>query len=163
MRRRKTSGRKITLRGGLDNTMKKILFVCIENACRSQMAEGFVNKFGRGEVIAYSAGAEPSGRISLKAIEVMREFEIDISSQESKGFGEVPTKEFDYVVTLGCDDRCPYIPEARHIDWHIEDPRGRDMNFFRKIRDDIWYKVDMLINEISESRHQRKRSYAEAL
>jgi arsenate reductase len=139
--------------------MKTVLFVCVENACRSQMAEGLVNQYGRGQVVAYSAGSRPSGKINLNAIEVMREIGVDISSGESKGFADLPTKEFDYVVTLGCEDRCPYIPETHHIDWHIEDPRDRDMEFFRKVRDDIWSKVEILINEISEtSDYPKKRT-----
>jgi len=115
--------------------MKKVLFVCVENACRSQIAEGLARVLGKGVIEAYSAGSRPSGKVDPQAIAVMRETGIDISSQKSKGFLELPVKEFDYVVTLGCRDACPFVPAREHIEWQIDDPQGKDREFFKKVRD----------------------------
>ncbi|MDD5155522.1 MAG: arsenate reductase ArsC [Candidatus Omnitrophica bacterium] len=125
---------------------KKVLFVCIENACRSQIAEGFANYLGKDILEAYSAGSKPSGKVNPYAIEVMREAGIDISGQSSKGFDELAVKEFDYVFTMGCRDVCPFLPADKHIEWNIEDPKGKDISFFRKIRDQIKTKIIDFIN-----------------
>ncbi|MDD5655292.1 MAG: arsenate reductase ArsC [Candidatus Omnitrophota bacterium] len=125
--------------------MKKVLFVCVENSCRSQMAEGFARQYGGNVLEAYSAGSKPSGTVNPYAVKVMREAGIDISLQESKGFNELPAKEFDYVITLGCQDTCPFVPAVKHLEWQIEDPKGRDLDFFRSVRDNIKLKVQELI------------------
>lgn len=129
--------------------MKKILFVCIENSCRSQIAEGFARQLGVGIIEAFSAGSKPSGKVNSMAIEVMREAGIDISGNVSKGFNELPVKDFDYAVTLGCQDICPFVTASKHIEWQIEDPKGRDISFFKKIRDDIKSKVKGLVDTLS--------------
>jgi len=134
--------------------MKKILFVCVENSCRSQIAEGLANYYGAGVLKAYSAGSNPSGIVNLNAIGVMREIGIDISLQISKGFVDLPIKKFDYVITLGCNDVCPYFPAEQHIEWAIEDPKNKDEIFFRKIRDGLKNKVVNLINELSETKKE---------
>ena len=125
--------------------MKKVLFVCVENSCRSQMAEGLARNLGAGIIEAYSAGSQPSGKINPEAIRVMQELGMDISSQQSKGFDQLPTKEFDVVITLGCQDTCPFVPARQRIDWHIEDPKNKDAEFFRKVRDDIAEVVKELV------------------
>lgn len=125
--------------------MKKVLFICVENSCRSQMAEGFARNLGEGIIEAYSSGSRPSGKINPEAIRVMQELGIDILSQRSKGFDQLPVKEFDYVITLGCQDACPFVPAKQHIDWNIADPKGKDVEFFRKVRDDIAENVKELI------------------
>lgn len=130
--------------------MKKILFVCVENSGRSQMAEGFARHLGKGIIEPYSAGTKPSGKVKSGAIEVMAEAGIDISSQRSKGFADLPVKDFDAVVTMGCGDVCPFVPAKEHIEWKIEDPKGKDMPFFRKVRDQIKEKVAALIKEQGE-------------
>ena len=130
--------------------MKKVLFVCVENSCRSQMAEGFARNLGAGIIEAYSAGSRPSGKINPEAIRVMQELGIDISSQRSKGFDQLPVKEFDFVLTLGCQDACPFVPAKQHIDWNIEDPKNKDTDFFRKVRDDIADKVKELIKDVGD-------------
>lgn len=127
--------------------MKKILFVCVKNSCRSQMAEGFANKYGKGIVEVFSAGSKPSGVVNENAIKVMRESNIDISLYKSKSFGELPVKKFDYVVTLGCMDLCPFIPADEHIKWNIQDPDGKNLKFFREVRDDIEKHVKTLIGK----------------
>ena len=129
--------------------MKKVLFVCVENSSRSQMAEGFAQAFGQGAVEAYSAGSKPSGKVNPLAIEVMREAGIDISGNLSKGFKELPVNNFDYVVTLGCQDICPFFPADKHLEWQIDDPKDKNIEFFRKVRDDIGNKVKELIKSIS--------------
>ena len=130
--------------------MKRILFVCVENSCRSQMAEGFTRTLGKGIIEAYSAGSRPSGKIHPEAIKVMQDLGIDISSQQSKGFDQLSVREFDYVITLGCQDACPFVPAKQHIDWNIADPKGKDVEFFRKVRDDIADKVRELVKNIED-------------
>jgi arsenate reductase (thioredoxin) len=128
--------------------MKKILFVCIENSCRSQMAEGFARQLGQGLLEVYSAGSKPSGSMNPYAVKVMEEAGIDISRQKSKGFNELPVKNFDLVVTLGCRDVCSFIPADKHVEWQIEDPKGKPIESFRMARDSIKNKVDNLIKEL---------------
>lgn len=128
--------------------MKKVLFVCIENSCRSQMAEGFARKFGKDVLETYSAGSKPSKKVNSDAIKVMKESGIDISSYKPKGFKDLPITTFDYVITLGCGDICPFIPAKKHIDWHIDNPKGKDIEYFRETRDFIDDKVKWLIQEI---------------
>lgn len=131
--------------------MKKVLFVCIENSCRSQMAEGFARHLGKGIIEAYSAGSRPSGQVNPTAIEVMCEAGIDISGQSSKGFDELPVKKFDYVITLGCQDMCPFVPAEEHIDWRISDPKAKSIDIFRQVRDTIKIAVEKLINNVREA------------
>ncbi|MFA5157369.1 MAG: arsenate reductase ArsC [Candidatus Omnitrophota bacterium] len=120
---------------------KKILFVCIENSCRSQIAEGFGRYFGKDVLEPYSAGSRPSGEINPTAVAVMAEIGIDISHQQSKGFADLAVKDFDYAITLGCKDTCPFVPADRHIEWQIEDPKGKDIEFFRRTRDQLKTKI----------------------
>jgi len=129
--------------------MKKVLFVCVENSCRSQIAQGYARQLGKGILEAYSAGSRPSGEINPMAIKVMQEEGIDISIYKSKGFNELPVKKFDYAVTLGCQDTCPLVPATDHIQWQIEDPKGKDLEFFRFVRQEIKKKVEGLISKIS--------------
>ena len=128
--------------------MKRILFVCVENSCRSQMAEGFAATLGKGVMEACSAGSKPADSVNPFAVEAMKEAGIDISAARPKGFNDLPAKEFDYVITLGCKDVCPIIPAKQHIEWRIDDPRGKDIDFFRYVRDSIKNKTKDLIEEI---------------
>jgi len=128
--------------------MKKVLFVCVENYCRSQMADGFAKVLGKGKVESYSAGSRPSGKVNPDAIKIMQEVGIDISKAQSKGFLDLGVKEFNYVITLGCQDTCPFVPAEKHIDWQIDDPQGKGEEFFRKTRDLIKEKVGLLISEV---------------
>ena len=123
----------------------KILFVCVENSCRSQMAEGFAKKYGGDKIEAYSAGSKPSGIVNLDAVKVMDEIGIDITGQKSKGFMDLPYQAFDYIVTMGCQDTCPYFPAKEKFDWQIEDPKGKGVEIFRKVRDEIGNKVKELL------------------
>jgi glutathione/glutaredoxin type arsenate reductase len=127
--------------------MKKVLFVCVENSCRSQMAEGFARHLGKGLVEAYSAGSRPSGKVNPDAVAVMKESGIDISSQTSKGFGDVLGVSFDYAITLGCKDTCPFVPAQKHFEWQIGDPKGKSIDVFRVVRDRIKGEVVRFIEE----------------
>jgi protein-tyrosine-phosphatase len=115
------------------------------------MAEGFARKFGQGVIEAYSAGSRPSGKVNPEAVRIMAEAGIDISGHQSKGFQELLVKQFDWVVTMGCGDACPFVPAKHRLDWKIDDPKGRDTEFFCKIRDTIGRNVKELIQQISFS------------
>ena len=121
---------------------KKILFACIGNCCRSQMAEGFAKKLAGDKFDIYSAGTRPAGFVHPDAIAVMKEAGIDISSQYSKGINQVPEKNFDYLVTMGCGETCPFVPTKEKVDWQIEDPIGQPIEVFRRVRDDIKARVE---------------------
>ena len=123
----------------------RVLFVCVENSCRSQMAEGFANMLGVEGVEAYSAGSEPGGHVNSSAVEVMREMGYDLGAHESKSVDDVPDIEFDYVVTMGCGDDCPMVKARMHIDWDIPDPRGMGLGEFRSVRDMIRERVQRLL------------------
>jgi len=127
--------------------MKKVLFVCIENSCRSQMADGFAKVLGQGKIESYSAGSRPSGVVNPEAIKVMQEAGVDISAVKSKGFKDLTVKDFDYVITMGCKDTCPFVAAQKHVDWEIDDPKGKGDDSFRKTRDLIKEKVAQLIRE----------------
>ncbi len=126
---------------------KNILFVCIENSCRSQIAEGLTNSFYWDKFNAYSAGSRPSGIVNPVAIEVMKEINVDISKQKSKGFLELKDIEFDYLVTMGCGDVCPVFPAKHEITWNIEDPKGKPIEIFRRVRDEIREKIEQLAKQ----------------
>jgi protein-tyrosine-phosphatase len=128
--------------------MKSILFVCVGNACRSQMSEGFARAHGPKDLVVYSAGSAPAGFVAREAVEGMKEKGIDISRQYSKGLSEIPAIEFDAVVTMGCGDVCPYVKAKRNIDWKIPDPIGRGIEFFRSVRDDLEVKILDLLREM---------------
>jgi arsenate reductase (thioredoxin) len=131
---------------------QKILFVCVENSCRSQMAEGFARALGKDMVEAYSAGSHPSGKINPDALKVMQEAGIDISSQGSKGFKDLPATKFDYVVTMGCQDACPFVPARWRMEWDLDDPKGKSVYFFRCVRDKIEEKVKSLLRSVVADR-----------
>jgi len=128
--------------------MKRVLFVCVENSCRSQMADGFAKVLGKGKIESYSAGSMPSGKVDPDAIEAMQKIGIDISAAKSKGFNDLTVKDFDYVIAMGCKDTCPFVSAKEHIDWQIEDPKGKGEYFFYKTRDLIKEKVEQLIKEV---------------
>ena len=129
--------------------MKRVLFVCVENSCRSQMAEGFARLHGAGKVEAFSAGSKPSGKINATAIAVMREKKVDLMEQNSKGLNELPAGKWAAVVTMGCGDACPSLPAARRLDWALPDPKRMPLEEFRKVRDDIEARVKSLVAELA--------------
>jgi protein-tyrosine-phosphatase len=125
----------------MSSTVKRILFVCVENSNRSQMAEAFARIHGGLDIKAYSAGSRPSGVVNPRAVEAMREVGYDLSAHASKSVAELPDVEFDLVVTMGCGDACPAVRARRREDWAIPDPRSLPPEEFRKIRELIERKV----------------------
>ena len=128
--------------------VKKVLFVCIENSNRSQMAETFARMYGPGRVEAYSAGSRPSGQVNPKAINAMKELGYDLSRHSSKSLSEIPDVEYDFVATLGCGDECPFVRTKEREDWNIPDPKDMEPEEFRTIRDLIEAKVKELITKL---------------
>lgn len=128
--------------------LPKGLFVCIENSCRSQMAEGFARKLGGQVLEVWSAGSKPSGKINETAIAVMKEKGIDLARQSSKGLTDLPQATWDYVITMGCGDACPHLPAKKRLDWVFPDPKNLPLEEFREVRDAIEDKVRDLIDEI---------------
>jgi arsenate reductase (thioredoxin) len=128
--------------------MKKLLFVCIENSNRSQMAQAFARIYGEEKVEAYSAGSSPSGKINPKAIAAMEELGYDLSTHDSKSLKEIPQTEYDYIVTMGCGDSCPWVPAKNRIDWNIPDPRNMEKSDFNQVRDLIKEKVQDLLRSL---------------
>jgi protein-tyrosine-phosphatase len=127
---------------------KNILFVCIENSNRSQMAQAFAIMYGAGRVNVYSAGSKPSGLINPKATAAMGELGYDLSTHDSKSLDEIPKVEYEYAVTMGCGDACPFVVAKNREDWNIPDPRDMDETEFRKVRDLIEAKVKALLQRI---------------
>lgn len=124
-----------------------LLFVCIENSNRSQMAEGFARTLGQGRVAAFSAGSRPSGQINPRAIQFMKERGIDLSVQSSKGLDDLPKLKWDYIVTMGCGDACPSLPAAHRLDWELPDPKHLPDDEFRAVRDRIAGLIAGLLTE----------------
>src|SRR4030042_1999123 len=127
---------------------KKIIFVCVENARRSQMAEGFAEALGQGKLEVYSAGSSPSSQIDPFVIEVMKEKGIDLGTKRPKSLNELPPVEMDYLVTMGCEETCPAVLAKKVIQWEIPDPKGKSIDDIRKIRDMLEAKVKMLLEEV---------------
>ncbi|OGR56982.1 MAG: hypothetical protein A3I11_04620 [Elusimicrobia bacterium RIFCSPLOWO2_02_FULL_39_32] len=125
----------------------KILFVCIGNSCRSQMAEGFAKALAEEKIEAYSAGSRPLGYIHPRTIQVMHEVGIDISQHSSKSLYEVPQIHYDIVVGMGCGDACPQIKTTERLDWEIPDPFSGGAEDFKKVRDQIKKQVLELLKE----------------
>jgi len=128
----------------------RLLFVCVENSNRSQMAEAFARLRGGDRVEAWSAGSRPSGKVNPKAIEAMRELGYDLARHVSKSLEDLPAGRFDAVVTMGCGDACPHVPAARREDWAIPDPRELPPERFRAIRDEIDAKVRALLASLAQ-------------
>src|SRR5262249_14453238 len=126
----------------------RLLFVCVENANRSQMAEAFARRLGGTKVDAVSAGSRPSGTINPRARALMAERGIDLSAQRSKSLDEVGDQQFDAVVTMGCGDSCPFIAARHRDDWALPDPKLLDDGGFRRVRDDIERRVAKLLGEL---------------
>lgn len=125
-----------------------VLFVCVHNAGRSQMAAGFLRHFAGDRVRVLSAGTEPKENINPSAIEAMAEVGIDISSNTPEVLTTEAVQESDYVITMGCGDACPFFPGKTYLDWPLHDPAGLGVAGVRPIRDEIRAKVEALITEI---------------
>jgi len=125
-----------------------VLFVCVHNAGRSQMAAGFLQHLAGDRIDVRSAGSEPRDEINPVAVEVMAEAGIDIAGNAPKLLTVDAVKEADVVITMGCGDACPIFPGKRYEDWQLDDPAGQDADTVRRIRDDIRRRVETLIAEI---------------
>ena len=126
----------------------KIVFLCIENSNRSQMAEAFGRMYAPPGAEIYSAGSQPSGRVNPKAIEAMRELGYDMAAHRSKSLNDLPPGPYDVAVTMGCGDACPATLAKRRIDWQIPDPREMNEDEFREVRQLIRDKVQQLLTEL---------------
>src|SRR5690348_5735637 len=124
--------------------MKRVLFVCVENSNRSQMAEAFARMLGGAGVQALSAGSKPSGTINPKAVRFMAELGYDLSSHASKSLDDIDGA-FEAVVTMGCGDNCPWVPAGRREDWALPDPKELDDDGYRAVRDEIARLVQTLL------------------
>lgn len=127
--------------------MSGILFLCVHNAGRSQMAAGFARAAGGVEV--YSGGSEPGDSLNQAAVAVMAEVGIDIAGQTPRRWTDDILHKVDVVVTMGCGDTCPYLPGKRYVDWPLDDPKGRPIEEVRRIRDEIRQLVEELVAQIS--------------
>jgi arsenate reductase (thioredoxin) len=131
-----------------DRSRPSVLFVCVHNAGRSQMAAGFLRRLAGDEIDVRSAGSEPADRINPVAVQAMREVGIDIAGQQPKRLRPADSQASSVVITMGCGDECPYYPGQRHEDWELDDPAGKDLDTVRAIRDDIRTRVERLIREL---------------
>ena len=129
--------------------MKGVLFLCIHNSGRSQMAAGFMRQLGAGRVTVYSAGSEPANAINPSAVAVMKEVGIDIASAQPQLWTMEMLEAVDVVVTMGCGDACPFLPGKKYVDWPLKDPAGQGVVNVRPIRDEIKKLVEDLIAQIS--------------
>jgi protein-tyrosine-phosphatase len=125
-----------------------ILFLCVHNAGRSQMAAAFAREFGGKRITVRSGGSEPAESVNPAAVAAMREAGIDIENQQPRGFAERELHEADVVVTMGCGEECPFVPGKRYLDWEVGDPAGEPVEVVRSIRDDIAARVRALLAEL---------------
>jgi arsenate reductase len=125
-----------------------VLFVCVENAGRSQMAQAFLERAARGRHEARSAGTTPAARVHPEVADAMAEAGLDLSGRRPRGLERADAEWADVVVTMGCGDACPVVRGVRYVDWELEDPRGRPADAVRAIRDEIARRVDALVLEL---------------
>ncbi|ASU81612.1 arsenate reductase ArsC [Nocardiopsis gilva YIM 90087] len=130
------------------STKPSVLFVCVHNAGRSQMAAGFLTHLSGGAVEVRSAGSEPGERINPIAAEAMREVGIDISANTPKVLTPEAVEASDVVITMGCGDTCPVFPGKRYLDWELDDPAGQPLDKVRPVRDEIRSRVERLLGEL---------------
>ena len=125
-----------------------VLFVCVHNAGRSQMAAGWLRHLGGDGVEVLSAGSAPAGSVNPAAVEAMAEVGIDIAAQQPKLLSDAAVQSSDVVITMGCGDACPFIPGKRYVEWELPDPKGRPLEEVRRTRDDIAARVESLLAEL---------------
>ncbi len=125
----------------MNNNVKTVLFVCVENACRSQLAEAISNHFFPDQLKAFSAGSSPAKKVNPKAIRSLNSMGI-VHEGETKSIGQVEGKKYDYIVGMGCGDACPIIPGAQILEWSIPDPKLFELKKFDKVRDTIKEKIE---------------------
>lgn len=129
----------------MTETRPSVLFVCVHNAGRSQMAAGLLTSLSGGAVEVRSAGSAPADRVNPVAIEAMAELGVDLAAEQPKVLTPEAVQASDVVVTMGCGDACPYYPGTRYEDWVLEDPAGQDLAMVRSVRDEIRGRVEALL------------------
>ena len=129
----------------------EVLFVCVHNAGRSQMAAALLDHHAKGRVVVRSAGSEPADTINPAVIEAMAELSIDISNELPKPLTDASAREADVLVTMGCGDACPVYPGKRYLDWVLLDPAGKTLEEVRSIRDEIDLRVQALLTELTSA------------
>ena len=132
----------------MTNTKPSVLFVCIHNAGRSQMAAGYLRYLAGDRIEVRSAGSMPADQINPIAVEAMREEGIDITAEQPKVLTPEAVQASDVVITMGCGDACPYYPGKRYEDWKLDDPAGQGIDAVRPIRDDIKTRIQTLIDSL---------------
>ncbi|MEO3755304.1 arsenate reductase ArsC [Streptomyces sp. B6B3] len=132
-----------------------VLFVCVHNAGRSQMAAGFLTHLAGDRVEVRSAGSLPADQVNPAAVEAMKEAGVDISAEQPKVLTAEAVKASDYVITMGCGDACPIFPGKTYLDWALDDPAGQGLEAVRPIRDEIRTRIEALIAEIDATRAKR--------
>jgi arsenate reductase len=125
-----------------------VLFVCIQNAGRSQMAEALFTRAATGQHEARSAGSRPAAAVHPEVVRVMRELDVELADRTPRALADADAVWADVVVTMGCGDACPYIPGKRYLDWELDDPAGRSPEQVRAIRDEIARRVELLADEL---------------
>jgi arsenate reductase len=125
-----------------------VLFVCIQNAGRSQIARAFFDRAAAGAHASRSAGSSPAAHVHPEAVEVMRELDLDLADQVPRRLSRADAEWADVVVTMGCGDACPFVPGKRYLDWQLDDPHGRPLEEVREIRDEIGRRVAELVAEL---------------
>jgi protein-tyrosine-phosphatase len=132
--------------------LASVLFVCVHNAGRSQMAAGFLSHLAGDRIEVRSAGSVPGDQVNPSAVEAMREVGVDIADAEPKILTTEAVQTSDYVITMGCGDACPIFPGKKYLDWALEDPAGKGVEAVRPIRDEIKTRIEALIAEIDAER-----------
>jgi arsenate reductase len=132
----------------VNDSIPEVLFVCVHNAGRSQMAAALLERMAGASIRVLSAGSEPADQLNPAVVEAMGEVGIDISAERPKKLEDAMVRESDVVVTMGCGDACPIYPGKRYEDWDLEDPAGKDLETVRRIRDEIRARVEDLIASV---------------
>ncbi len=132
----------------MSEIIASVMFVCVHNAGRSQMAQGFLSHLAGDRVEVRSSGTMPADQVNPSAVEAMKELGIDISAAKPKILTDEDVRASDYVITMGCGDACPFYPGKKYLDWKLEDPAGKGVEAVRPIRDEIKRRVEELIAEI---------------
>jgi protein-tyrosine-phosphatase len=134
--------------GAIEKTVPEVLFVCVHNAGRSQMAMALLQAKGRGRVHVRSAGSEPGDQLNPAVVQVLEEIGLDLQGQYPKPLTDDVVRAADYVITMGCGDACPIYPGKKYVDWELDDPAGQDIETVRRIREEIDRRVDDLLGTL---------------
>jgi len=144
--------------GSMEKTTPEILFVCVQNAGRSQMAAVLCDKLGAGRVHVRSAGSEPADQINPAVVEAMNEMGLDLAQEFPKPLTDEVVRAADVVITMGCGDACPIYPGKRYLDWEVDDPADQPIEVVRRIREDIRGRVQTLLDEIEVGDHPEPKA-----